>query len=288
MDFVEIDNIEQMKERITYWITHDSERNEKIRKNKEVLSSRPNAFSFFFQRFLLAYDRITFDMFYHLVGNYVQLHTNKICLSLPESTLRRKSFDVDNKYGFECFPGLRHQKSWVGCGLSYKMIFTKALEAGMKEIMICEDDVIFPADFESQLDKILAYLHQKKKWSIFSGIMADVGKVKILDYDKTPDFSILRIDHMISTVFNIYNKEMFKYFCNWDERNRDVYKNAIDRYLESKDLDVFIQVPFLVGHKEELTSTIWGHSNIEYTQMIQNSERKLLDMASAYENEKKT
>ena len=278
VDFVDIGNVEQMKERISYWVTHDTERNKKVKENKKILTERPNAFSFFFYRFLLAYDRISFDKFYYLAGDYVQLHTNRICLSLPESVQRRKSFDLDNKYGFECFPGLRHLKGWVGCGLSYKMIFTKALEAGMDEIMICEDDVIFPDNFSMQLDKIMTYLHRKKTWSLFSGIMADVGKVKVLGCDKQDNLSILHIDHMISMVFNIYNKSMFNYFCNWNERNRDVYKNAIDRYLENKELSVFVQVPFLVGHKEELNSSVWGFSNIEYSQLIQNSEKKLLDL----------
>ena len=118
VDFVPIDDEQAMIDRIAYWLSHDAEREEKVRTNQLGLEKRANAFDFFFYRFLLAHDRITFEDFYRLAGDYVQLHSNRICLSLPESTERRKSFDQDNIYGFECFPGLRHQKGWVGCGLS--------------------------------------------------------------------------------------------------------------------------------------------------------------------------
>ena len=284
VDFAEIGNVEALKEKIRYWISHDREREEKIKANREILDSRPNAFTFFFQRFMLACDQIDFNRFYGMCGNYVTLESDRICLSMPESTVRRRSFDASNKYGFTVFPGLRHYKGWVGCGLSYKMIFTKAHEAGMEEVMICEDDVIFPEDFAEQIDRIQAFLHSRPRWSVFSGLIADVGKVTaVTEREKTGDASILKIDHMVSTVFNIYNKEMFRHFMEWNEQNRDVHKNAIDRYLENKDLAIYVRVPFLVGHDEELDSSVWGFSNVAYIDWIKNSENKLLEMAEEFQ-----
>ena len=282
VDFVPIDDVEAMIERIAYWLDNEEEREKKIAQNKTALENRSNAFDFFFNRFLLAFDRISFDTFYRNAGSYVKLNTNRICLSLPESTERRRSFDKDNLYGFECVPGLRHELGWVGCGLSYKLIFTLALEAGMSELMICEDDVIFPENFEKRLREILSYLHAQKKWSIFSGVMADVGDVNIRGCTQADDGSFLEIDHMVSTVFNIYHREVFACFVDWNEQNRDVQKNTIDRYLEQKDLSVHVQVPYLVGHKEELDSTIWGFSNTEYAAMIDDSEEKLKELLRAY------
>ena len=43
-----------------------------------------NAFTFFFYRFLLAEDVISFDNFYDLVGSYISFKNDRICLSLPE------------------------------------------------------------------------------------------------------------------------------------------------------------------------------------------------------------
>lgn len=283
VDFVDINDFERMIERVGYWVSHDEEREKKINENTQLLEKRPNAFSFYFKRFLLAYDRIDFEQFYRYEKDFVTLDTNRICLTLPESTERRRSFDMDNKYGFQCFPGLRHEKGWVGCGLSYKFIFNKALEAGMQEIMICEDDVIFPENFAEKLDSIQKELYSQERWSIYSGVMADVGRVKLSKCIPDDKGYLLQINHMVSTVFNIYNREMFELFCNWDEQDRDVEKNAIDRYLESKELAVFVKVPFLVGHKEELNSTIWGFSNVQYTDLIEGCQQKLLDMAEEYE-----
>lgn len=282
VDFFGIDDIDDMVKRVEYWVTHEQERNEKIRENRRILEERPNAFSFFFKRFLLAYDRITFDEFYQTEKDFVTLDTNRLCLSLPESTARRRSFDQDNHYGFQCIPGLRHEKGWVGCGLSYKFIFSKALECGMNNVMICEDDVIFPDSFEEKLEQIAKELEERSDWSVFSGVMADVGRVKVSDCVKDENGYLLKIDHMVSMVFNMYNREMFKLFQEWDEQNRDVHKNAIDRYLESKDLGVYVKLPFLVGHKEELDSTIWGFSNVEYSTLIENCEKKLIEMAQSY------
>ncbi|MDY5563629.1 MAG: hypothetical protein SPF74_00195, partial [Candidatus Limivicinus sp.] len=74
-----------------------------------------------------------------------------------------------------------------------------------------------------------------------------------------------------------YNEDALKLIATWDEQNRDVVKNTIDRYLEGKKLNVFVGLPYLVGHKEELDSTIWGFNNIQYRELISSSQKKLED-----------
>lgn len=286
VDFVPVDDIDKLLERIGYWLSHDEERKEKIRENQKALEKRANAFDFFFYRFLLSHDRITFDQFYEQAGHYFEIKSNRLCLSLPESTERRRSFDADNKYDFCCIPGLRHEKGWVGAGMSYKFIFKKAQEAKLKNIMICEDDVIFPEDFAERLQQIVAYLDSTKNWSVFSGVMADVGNVKVLGIEKRDHVEYVQIDHMISMVFNIYDERVFALLSEWDESKRNVEINTIDRYLEKKKLNVYTQLPFLVGHKEELKSTIWGFSNSQYADMIANSEKKLKALVEKYKDQK--
>lgn len=284
VDFVPVGDVGALCERIQYWIENEDLRREKVESCKSVLDSRSNAFAFYFYRFLLAYGIISFDEFYDLSGDYIDLHSNRICLTLPESTERRDYFDTCNLYGFECFTGLRHEMGWIGCGLSYKMIFRKAMEKGLENIIVCEDDVVFKDNFQERLIKIQNFL-KDKKWDVFSGLMADVGDVYIRNVIKEDGDIYVEMNQMISMVFNIYNRTIFEKICNWDETNDDVNLNTIDRFLEMKEIEVWTTVPFLVGHNEGLRSTIWNHDNSVYEKMIRKSETKLIRIAETKNTE---
>ena len=134
--------------KITYWLENDDVRMKQAHKNFELLNAKKNDFAYYFYRFLLAFDCISFDEFYECAGNYISFGGSRICLSLPEDVERRNAFLKDNQYGFELFAGLRHTRGWTGCGLSYKFIMKKAKEQGFSDILICEDDVLFPEDFD--------------------------------------------------------------------------------------------------------------------------------------------
>jgi len=284
VDFVPVGDVQALLERIAYWIEHDEARAERIRENQKALEQRVSAFSFYFLRFLLAHDRIDFDTFYRLAGDYVQINTNRLCLNLPESTQRRRVFDRENHYGFSCIPGLRHLKGWVGCGMSYKMIMKRAQDMGLERVMVCEDDVIFPQDFEARLAEIEKYLDSRERWDLFSGVMADAGDIRVNAVTRSQERTFVQIDRMMSMVFNIYHRNLFPVLGSWDEANRNEARNTIDRYLENRKLYVHVQVPFLVGHREELNSTIWDWSNLRYKQLIENSENKLLKLIDAFED----
>lgn len=275
VDFVAPNDIETIVDKVRYWLSHDDERITKVKKNKQDLSDCPNAFSFFFYRFLLAYDIISFDLFYELAGSYLLLETNKICLNLPEVVERRQYFESINKYGFKIIPGLRHHVGWVGCGLSYKLIARRAIEEHLDSITICEDDVVFPEDFDEK-SKLISNFLVERNWSFFSGLMADVDKVTVCDVTKVSDVLIAQVDHLVSMVFNVYNKDALQYISMWNEQNRDVIVNAIDRYIELSPFLVFVMIPFLVGHNENLNSFLWNRSNAElYENMISSSEKLL-------------
>lgn len=282
VDFTSVGNVNEALERIDYWLTHEQERKAKVEENLATLKSRANATKFYLYRFLLANDRITFNTFYNAVGRFIHFSSDRICLSLPESISRKKAFDIDNKYGFEYFPGLRHKIGWIGCGMSYKFMLKKAAEQNLNKILICEDDVYFPPDFEEKFEKVLAYTEKNTDWNIFSGIMADVGRVKILKHARENDIDFVYLDKIISMVFNLYDRSAFDLVAEWDELNRNVHSNAIDRYLENRKLRVLTTCPFLVGHKEDLSSTIWGQQNTIYTQLIADSSKKLQEMTEDY------
>lgn len=249
---------------------------------RQSLYVNKDMFSYFFYRFLLAYDCISFDEFYDRCNQCVDFENNRICLSLPEDVERRNEFMKDNQYAFHFFPGLRHKRGWTGCGMSYKFIMKKAKELGYKELIVCEDDVLFPENFNERFEKCLEYLHKNNGWDIFQGIMADIGNVNIKSVEKKNNQIFVKLDHMMSMVFNVYQSSIFDYLIHWDATNDDLKTNTIDRALELKDLNVLTTTPFLVGHKEDLKSTIWGFDNTEYTDWIKRSSEKLQSLVDEY------
>lgn len=285
IDFTEIGDIDEMMSRIDYWLSKDTLREEKIASNRKALLAAPNDFEYYFQRFLLATDHIDFDTFYDLAGHNIEFKTDYVCLGLPESTVRKKDFDKDNKVGFQYFPGLRHNVGWIGCGLSYKFILRKAHEQKFKNITICEDDVEFLSDWKERFDQIHEHLEtQGESWDIFAGLIANLhADTNIKAIDKFDDFELIHIDRMISMVLNTYNARVFQKVIKWDESFRDPYKNTIDRFIEDQaNIDVITTAPFLVGHKEELMSTLWGFKNSQYTDIIADSAKRLQEKVNVF------
>jgi GR25 family glycosyltransferase involved in LPS biosynthesis len=187
--------------------------------------------------------------------------------------------------GFQYFPGLRHNVGWIGCGLSYKFILRKAHEQKFKDITICEDDVEFFSDWKERFDQIHEHLEtQGESWDIFAGLIANLhADTNIKAIEKFNDFELIHIDKMVSMVLNTYNASVFPKVMNWDENFRDPYKNTIDRFIEDQtNIDVITTAPFLVGHKEELTSTLWGFKNSQYTDLIAASTKLLQEKVSAF------
>lgn len=282
LDEVPAGDANAMLARIDYWLEHETERAEKAAADRSLLRTRPNAAKFYLNRFLLANDRIGFQQFYDTVSDFVTFTGDRLCLSLPETTERRKDFDTDNKYGFEVFPGLKHQMGWIGCAMSYKFIFKKVQEKGLDQVLICEDDVYFPENFEERFAKALQYTASHDDWDIYEGIMADIGDAQLLDCLEENGETFVYVDRMISTVFNLYNKSIFQTIIDWDNTNLDAATNTIDRYLQAYPRRILTTDPFLVGHKEDMASIIWGSTNARYSDWITASSKKLHDMAEAF------
>lgn len=257
-----------------------------IRNIEKMYDTSFLTFEYFFYRFLLANNWMSFDEFYQRTNKAIHFSGNRICLSLPEDVDRRETFDLDNAYGFEMFPALRHIKGWIGCGMSYKYIMKKALDQSISQLIVCEDDTYFPNDFATRFAHCLKYLESNKNWDIFQGIIADVGDVRTKDVEKAYGETFITIDHMMSMVFNIYSKDIYTKIIQWDETNYDLETNTIDRALEGYDLNVVTTSPFLVGHKEDLHSTIWGFNNAQYHDWIEKSNKKIELLIQNFEKNK--
>ena len=185
-------------------------------------------------------------------------------------------------YGFQYFPGLRHDVGWIGCGLSYKFIMRKAKEDRLDMISICEDDVVFGKQYQKQYGLVLIFFNgNKNKWDVFSGFLAETDGANVKAIEKFKGEELIFIDRMVSTVFNIYNNSIFDRFLQWDDKIRST-DNTIDRFLQRKELKIVTTLPFLVGHNEKLFSTLWGASNDIYIPLIEKSIKQLKCKISAY------
>ena len=278
VDFVEIDAIDEMMDRVAYWLDNEDLRRERVASNRRHLAQDGGRFEYFFYRFLLATDNLSFDDFWNLAGSRLRLPVDRVCLNLPEYTARTDDFQKDNQYGFWCFPGLRHSQGWLGCAMSYKLMIMLARQQGMPTISICEDDVEFAEGFEQNLEKVYEYLGELGNgWDVFSGLMADFNpQARISAVTDRDGLRYAHTDKLISTVFNVYSENVFDIVAGWDESNLEVKSNTIDRYLEGQhQLRVVTTDPFLVGHKEDQHSTIWGFKNTQYNDLISASNKIL-------------
>lgn len=251
------------------------------------LDGCPDNTDYFFYRFLLATDNISFEEFWHLAGHKTELPSDTVCLSLPEYVERAEGFAKDNRFGFSAFPGLRHTQSWIGCAMSYKYLIMLARQQGLRQIMICEDDVEFPSNFEMRWQDIRECLNDSDiTWDIFAGLIANLDKdVDVLGLYKFRDQQFAVINKLMSMVFNVYSERVYDTIAQWDENNHDVTTNTIDRYLERHEaLNILTVDPFLVGHKESEQSTIWGVENTHYTDLIKASSQLLKEKILTYKN----
>lgn len=261
--------------------------------NSSVLSDLLQQRKFLFARFLLGIGFIPYETFiafiepHNLTSMYSQKNP-KLCLSLPETLERRNSFLKEDMHDFQIIDGLKHRIPWIGCGLSYKYLFYLAQQYDSDVVTICEDDVYFPSGFKERHHKIYQYLiNNKDKWDIFAGVIADLSpKTSITDIDYYDGIDYIYIDRMVSMVYNIYNSTVFDKLSNWDLRITAT-SNTIDRHIEqTPNLKIVTCYPFLVGHKEELHSSLWGQSNTTYNSMISSSEAQLLEKIERYKTAK--
>lgn len=85
-------------------------------------------------------------------------------------------------------------------------------------------------------------------------------------------------------VHNIYTPAAQQLLAQWNPHNQDPHTNTIDRHLQnSGQLRVVVALPFLVGHHEELHSSLWGVQNSQYTDLIAQAQDQLQAMVQQFE-----
>lgn len=251
----------------------------------ESVNKSADNFSYMFDRFLIGMDFIPPSKIKNLVLSGI---SPKMVLSLPETFERRKNLinTLPNEFNF--YSGFRLQPGWRGCALSYKALSIAAIKTNLAQLTVMEDDVLLDEDFPTKLLVIYEYLKNiEGEWDIFSGFIANLHpEVQILKTESYKGINFITINKMTSTVFNIYSKKALEIISLWDETNFDVVKNTIDRYIENQNnLRIVTTIPYFVGHREDENSTIWGFNNSQYFNMVEASERDLLNKVKEYQQQ---
>ncbi|WHF94430.1 hypothetical protein QDX85_09435 [Escherichia coli] len=286
IDFCPIGDIPAMVEKIQNLLSDKEYYNGRKEKIKHF-TNVDNKNNYYLRRYLLSIDKLNFSQ-YKSIFSFEQFQTGdvpRLCLSLSETPVRRKAFFASPSHGFQFFEGIRYRIGWIGCGMSYKYMLSGMLASKAEMGIICEDDVIFPVDYDNKLNKIINHLKSTEaKWHIFAGIIAHLHEdTKVLDVKVMDGIEYIYIDKMTSMVMNIYSRRGMDLISQWDEKNIDAETNTIDRYVESaQDLVVVTTLPFLVGYAEEQQSTLWGFENSQYTSLIKASEKLLAEKVTEF------
>lgn len=234
-------------------------------------------YKFYVYRLLLALERMTFESFLALT-ELPYVANARYCLTLPETFVRHGKVKNKPPFGSHLFDGLRHHIGWIGCGLSYKYLFTKLMEHDHRRVLICEDDVEIFSDTEERLRQVEVFLDESGvDWDIYSGMITDLNdSAKVIDVVEFGGCEYIILDQMTGLVCNIYSRRAMSILSRWDHTNTDSVNNTIDRYLESQcQLRVVVSNPFLIGHADEALSTLWGFKNTQYSDMILRTQEKL-------------
>ena len=242
-------------------------------------------FTFMMNRFLLAMDFLPPSSCKDIKIPLTKKE-HDIGLSLPETIDRRKFFQTIQPDNCEIFDGIRKSPGWIGCGLSYKVLASHALKYNWSSITIMEDDVLLPQDYGEKLKIIKKFLqHHAGQWDLFSGLIAILHEdTKIISIDIFEGMTFVTIDRMTSMVFNIYSSDFLKILMDWNPENQNSTTNTIDKFIESRtNLRVVVTYPFLVGHREEAHSTLWGFQNTTYNNLINKSLKDLHQKIQIYQ-----
>lgn len=212
----------------------------------------------------------------------------RLVLGMPETWKRRSHFlqTTASRLGdAQLFDGVRYTPGWRGCAMSYQYMARKALQAGWNQLEVSEDDVTLDDSYPARRDIVTQWLEEHAgQWDVFSGLMAKVHpETRVLAVHDYQGLTFVVLDRMISTVHNIYAATALQVMTQWDPNNEDPTTNTIDVYLQSHSaLRVVVALPFLVGHAEEMHSSLWGFNNGQYTEMIAQTQSELQDLVQEF------
>lgn len=236
---------------------------------------------FFASRFLLAHQLIGFDDFYQHCASGMRPLPNMLCLGVVEYVARLDDF-MSEDTGISYFPGLRHTTGWIGCGMSYKFLFCLAKRDQLNTLTICEDDVLLPPHWQTELERIHSKIQpafDAGKADVFAGIVTTLPEdTVLLAHEDFGARKLVTLNRTTGTVFNVYSRQAIHYMSEWDHARHDLVNNTIDKYLMNRpELKALVLVPFFVQHKENIVSTLWNTSNGEIYNAVFDKTQQRID-----------
>jgi hypothetical protein len=284
--FVPVGNAAALLQAIGDVLSATPQQTETAQREREAAVSASQArFEFMLYRMLLARRWLDYPQFQALTSSK-PLPGPRLALSLPETTARRAMFISHRAPSVQLFNGLRYTPGWVGCALSYKYLAQQALAAQWPQLEVMEDDVLFPPEYPRRKTVVDAYLAQHTgQWDVFVGLIAILhADTKVLAVERQDGLVFVTLDRMMSMVHNIYAPSALHLLAQWNEANPDSQTNTIDRFLQTQpQLRVVTILPFLVGHHEELHSSLWGFQNTQYSDLIAIAQVQLEAKVQAFE-----
>jgi hypothetical protein len=284
--FVPVGNVAAILQAIGEVLSATPQQAEAAQREREAAVTASQArFEFMLYRMLLARRWLDYPQFQTLTST-TPLPGSRLALSLPETTARRAMFISHREPGVQLFDGLRYTPGWAGCALSYKYLAQQALAAHWPQVEVMEDDVVFPPDYPQRKATVDAYLAQHiGQWDVFVGLVAILHPdTEVLAVERQDGLVFVTLDRMMSMVHNIYAPPALRLLAQWDEANTDPETNTIDRYLQTQPkLRVVTTLPFLVGHHEDLHSSLWGFQNTQYIELIAAAQAQLHAKLLAFE-----
>ncbi len=282
VSFTEIGEVDQMLDAIDEQLTL-------LRNGHSPLAGLPEDlahFHFHFARTLAALDLVSPDVLDTLPPPLdVNALSHGVGLSLPETFARHQAF----KAAFPdvaVFPGLRHAHGWRGAALSFRYLARRALEAGLTELEVREDDVMLAGEAQQSWQRAKRLFHAGQvsgQFDLLCGLIADTADAtRVIDVFEEDGQRYVVIDRMTSMVCNVYGERAMRLLADWDPQDRDIERNTIDRYLERHTLRVLVPLPFIAGHQPEQTSTLWNFTNSTYDEMIEKSQALLTAKADDF------
>ncbi len=253
-----------------------------------VLRQSQAGFEFSLYRALHALQLLTTAQWRQLTETQT-LSGAKFVLGMPETSKRREVYVHRTQPRLpeaRLFDGVRFSPGWMGCALSYQYLAQKALAAGVPRLEVMEDDVCLYPDYEQRRAVVDQWLDENDaRWDVFSGLVARVHeRTRVLAVHEFQGLKFVTLDRMMSMVHNIYKPAALAAMAQWDEKNTDPESNTIDAYLNANtSLRVVVVLPFLVGHEEDMHSSLWGFQNTQYTSLIEQAQGELQKLAEAFE-----
>jgi len=282
VSFTEIGEVDQMLDAIDEQLTL-------LRSGHSPLAGLPEDiahFHFHFARTLAALDLVSPDVLDSLPPPLdVSALSHGIGLSLPETFVRHQAFRAAFP-DVAVFPGLRHAHGWRGAALSFRYLARRALEAGLTELEVREDDVLLEGEAQQswqRAKRLFGAGQATGRFDLLCGLIADTADAtRVIEVFEEDGRRYVVIDRMTSMVCNVYGERAMKVLAAWDPQDRDIERNTIDRYLERHTLRVLVPLPFIAGHQPEQTSTLWNFTNSTYDVMIEKSQAVLAAKADDF------